>query len=605
MRSADRLPDTVAIEAESHGITYRTINAVANRLAGVLLSLGTQPGDAVCVVSESTSTFVFALLACLRSGTVFAPVDTTLPVYQRTKIISKLKARWLVCDSRSFYEAAAVMKNTAYEAQLICVGQAPEPIVGAIIIDPARADDPGPPPLRTAAEDPGYIYFTSGSTGEPKGILGSSAGIDHFVQWEVRRFELAGTRVSQLVPPSFDAFLRDVCTPLAAGGTICVPPTRKIVGDPMGLLRWLGESRVELVHTVASVFRRVLQLPLQQINLPALRHVLLSGEAVRPADVTNWFEKFGADQLMFNLYGPTETIMVKTCHQIVPADANAAVVPIGLPIQDVELSLLDARGRPVDQGDIGEILIGVPFRLHGYYEDPTGNAAAFRFTTHNGVLYRTGDLGRQRSDGNFEVLGRLDSQIKINGVRVEVGEIENVIASHPAIKEVVVVAQDKEAADHVVLTAYVVVRESFEIAELRAFVRDRLGDFAVPAKIATVPSIIRTYSGKIDRIALARFVAGRGGIRTAYQSPISETESLIVDIWQRLLAVQQVGTRDRFDDWGGDSMFLARLSVSLIERFGIEVPIAALLRSWTVEEQAILVDSIRNASDEEASEEDA
>ncbi|MFI9319368.1 non-ribosomal peptide synthetase [Kitasatospora aureofaciens] len=515
------------------------------------LAEGTGP---VLVACADPVPVVAAILACAATGRAFAPVDTRQPAARWTALLADLRP-------------GTVLADAAGRAALAAAGQGELPLLEAESVTglPWTADHwrglDGP--------DAGYVYFTSGTTGRPKGILGSFEAVAHFLDWEIAEFAITpGTRVSMLTSPGFDAFLRDALVPLCAGGTAVVPaPGAVPVGAALG--DWLTEQRIDLLHCVPTVFRTLRAAGLTAGSLPRLRAALLAGEPVRPADIAWWRGLFGADKELVNLYGPSETTMTKVFRRLTAEDAEAETVPAGCPMPGVEVRVLVA-GRPVTEA-IGEIEIRTPFPLRGYLGGtPGGFAGPDR--------YRTGDLGRLRADGVLEVLGRRDQQVKVHGARVELGEIEDGLRRHPGVADVCA-ALVEETDGEPVLCAYLVA-EGVTDEELRGHAAETLPAAARPALYLRLSAIPRTLSGKADRRALPSPAAARAG-HTGEQ-PLEGLEAGIAELWRELLHVPSVGRHDDFALLGGDSLGIARLLDGLRTRFGVEVPLRVYVGAPTV-----------------------
>ncbi|MFF2148212.1 AMP-binding protein [Kitasatospora sp. NPDC058190] len=544
--------------------SHRELAELATGLRARLAD-GTGP---VLVACADPVPVVAAILACAAVGRPFAPVDTRQPAARWTALLEDLRP-------------GTVLADAAGRSALAAAGQDELPLLAAESVTtlPWEADGW----RGVGGPDAGYVYFTSGTTGRPKGIRGSFEAVAHFLDWEIAEFGVApGTRVSMLTSPGFDAFLRDALVPLCAGGTAVVPAPGAIpVGAALG--RWLTEQRIELLHCVPTVFRTLRAAGLSADSLPHLRAVLLAGEPIRPADIAWWRALFAADKELVNLYGPSETTMTKVFRRLTAEDAEAETVPAGRPMPGVEVSVL-AGGRPVTEA-IGEIEIRTPFPLCGYLGEARGGFVA-------ADRYRTGDLGRLRADGTLEVLGRRDQQVKVNGARVELGEIEDLLRRHPAVADVCA-ALVEEADGEPVLCAYLVAGDVTD-EELRAHAAEGLPAAARPALYLRLPAIPRTLSGKADRRALPSLAAARAD-HTGEQ-PLEGLEAEIAELWRELLHVPSVGRHDDFALLGGDSLGIARLLDGLRTRFGVEVPLRVYVGAPTVAGLAAAVTAGRDGA---------
>lgn len=486
-------PGNVAIRTRSREVTYAglAMRAECHRDEFSRIT-GASPVLIACADRIET---VAALLAAMAVGRAFAPVSVLTPPPRLAAMLDELDPQIIVVDETG---DTALRKAADGDPRLLRgrrVIRTRDPAgASAKPFDPAQFDPARWEPA--AGPDRGYVYFTSGTSGRPKGVMGSLEAIAHFVDWEIAELGVTpGTRVSSLTSPGFDAFLRDALVPLCSGGSMCVAPRTAQAGP--GLARWLESSGVRLLHCVPTVFRTLRPLDLTGRSLPELRTVLLAGETVRASDVRWWRGLFGDRKELVNLYGSSETTMGKVFHRITAADETADRVPVGTPMPGVSVRVLGAAKT----GDAGEIEISVPFRLHGYLTGRTGG-----FDPADPHRYRTGDLGRLREDGALEVLGRRDRQVKLRGWRIELDDVTNVLLGHPAVHDVHVTVEGEETGDagrtedsRAVLRAYVVSTGGGDERELLRFARGRLPLAMVPDEFVLVDVLPRTLNGKVDQ----------------------------------------------------------------------------------------------------------
>ncbi len=572
-RAAQAHGPAVATEGGGSSLTYAELDARSDDLARLLVARGAPRGAPVAVLGEHPAQTVTAMLGVFKAGCAFVPLAPNLPRSRLDAIFGIVQPAWMVAGEGLLDHPAATLPAGGIVLPLSADGRCGCAPAGS----DADLPEPGGP------DDMGYVYFTSGSTGRPKGIAGRHKGLDHFVDWEIRTLGLgAGTRVSQLTTPNYDPFLRDVWVPLCAGGTTVAPPGRDTLLDARALVDWVDGARLEVVHCVPSLFRLLLEGGIAADRFPALRHVLLAGEALLPSDVRRWMDVFGERIQLVNLYGATETTMVKFAHFVRRADADRRTVPIGKPMEGAAAVVLDDSGRPAARGSIGEIYVRTPFRSLGYLGDPERTAEVFVPNPLTGnaddVVYRTGDYGRMLEDGSLEFVGRRDQQVKIRGVRVELAEVENALCGHPAVRDAAVI--DREHADGTrYLCAYLVGGEVPETGELRAWLGESLAEELVPSAFVTVDALPRTPTGKVDRAALAApgTVAAR-----AFVAPRNPAEQALAAIWGEVLELEQVGIHDNFFELGGHSLLATRAVARAREAFGIKLPLRTLFELPTV-----------------------
>ena len=390
-----------------------------------------------------------------------------------------------------------------------------------------------------------YIFFTSGSTGQPKGIAGRLRAIDHFVRWELEKFaNPSRPRVSQLISPGFDAFLRDVFVPLCSGGTICIPPD-EVRAMPGELVKWLRSERINLIHTVPSVFRAVMENLSIPGYLKELKTVLLAGEPLFPSDVEKWFQMMGEEAKLVNLYGPSETTMTKFFHVVEKADRERTSVPIGKPMEGARALLLDENLKPSPNGDCGRDLYSHALQVTWILWQSGINQSVFIPNPFSNdpkdLIYRTGDFARSLPNGDVEFVGRRDGQVKIRGVRVELGEVESYLRSSDLVKDCAVV-ECHEPTGPEYLCAYVVLKQNTNRDLIRTWLFSRLPEAAVPSIIVELQDLPRLPNGKIDEKALPDpHVQNdtQGRARTP-------TESALCSIWAEVLKLDHVGYSTTF-----------------------------------------------------------
>jgi amino acid adenylation domain-containing protein len=579
---AEGAPGRTAIESGDLRITYAELEAHANGLAAWLLGSGAPRGTRVAVLAEDPLTVIPALLAILKIGGVFVPLDPLLPERRLARMAGEAALGWLLVEP-AFAGLGERLAAAAGQPRLGLLDEAAAALAGA------------PPPVVHHPDDPCYLYFTSGSTGAPKAIVGRLKGIDHFIRWEISTLGLeAGTRVSQLTIPTHDPFLRDVFVPLCARGTVFVPPDRTARLDPGRLVAWLDHSDVQLVHAIPSLLRALLGERLHPAMFPGLRWMLLAGEPLLPADARRFSGVFGDRIELVNLYGPTETTLAKLFHRVRPEDLERPSIPIGKPIPGARAVVVDDGGAICPPGVAGEIYIRTPFRSLGYFGRPDLTREVFvpNPFSHDpeDVVYKTGDLGRVRDDGAIEFLGRRDHQVKIRGVRVEPAETESALREHEQVRDAVVVAREDGDAG-CSLCAYVVTAGEATAAALRDFLARSLPEVMIPAAIVHLDRLPRTPTGKVDRAALPP----PGEPAPAFLAPRTPTEELLAVLWQQLLGRDRVGAGDDFFALGGHSLLALQVLSRVRERFGVEIALGDLLRRRVLSALAARIDEVRRA----------
>jgi amino acid adenylation domain-containing protein len=569
-----------AIEYGNQRMTYHALEAKSNRLANFLLASGASRGAIVALMLDDPVEIIAAMLGTMKAGCAFVPLDPRSPESRLETMISQVAPKWFLTESGflSSLESSALLNSCG------CVVR---------VEDYSGFPDIQNPEVEMEPDDMCYVFFTSGSTGRPKGIAGRLKGIDHFIRWELRALALGeGVRVSNLTSASFDAVLRDIFVPLCAGGTVCVPPTRDTILDARKLIDWIDIEEINVVHCVPSLFRSILNEPLNRNYFSSLKYILMAGESILPSDLRKWFSVYDDRIQLVNLYGPSETTMTKFCYFVKPADKDRERIPIGQPIPGAAAVIVDAEGRSCPPGLIGEIYIRTPFRSLGYFNQPELTKAVFvpnPFSADpNDIVYKTGDLGRIRADGDFEFLGRRDQQVKIRGVRVELGEIENIVLAHESVMDACVVDRE-DAAGGKILAAYVVpAHQHFDPIVLRDHLLEFLPLEIVPSAFVTISDLPRTLSGKVDRKALPT-PNQAGNLDVSYVAPRTPFEEMLVDIWSEVLGIKGIGVEHNFFELGGHSLLVFQITSRVRDAFGVELPLRSLFEGPTIALQSLAI----------------
>jgi amino acid adenylation domain-containing protein/non-ribosomal peptide synthase protein (TIGR01720 family) len=544
-----RTPDAVAVLADGESLTFAELDARANRLARVLAARGAGPERIVALALPRSVEIVVAQLAVLKTGAAYLPID---PDYPAERIAFMLG------------DAAPVVVVTRPGTRL--------PAADVLTLDDVDEHLPAGPLARTAAlTAPAYVIYTSGSTGTPKGVVVTHAGLASFSGAEIAHFGVRpGDRVLQFSSPSFDASVLELCMALPAGAALVVPPPGPLLGDQLaGVLRDRGVTHA-LIPPVAMA-------SVPDVALPALRTLVVGGEACTADLVARW----APGRRMINAYGPTEVTVVATWSD--PLEPGVTP-PIGRPIRNTRVRVLDAALRPVPIGVPGELYVSGAGLARGYLDRPGLTASRFLadpFGAPGSRMYRTGDLVRWRAGGTLEFLGRADDQVKIRGFRIEPGEIAAVLRAHPDVRDAAVLAVDQR------LVAYVVTAPA-AVAAVREHVAATLPGHLVPAAFVPLDALPLTTNGKLDRRALPEPAAPEAG--ADYAAPETETEEVLAAIWAEALGIDRVGVEDNFFALGGDSVRSLRITSMTKSAFDVELTPKDVLAAGTVLALAELVE---------------
>ncbi|MFD3582413.1 amino acid adenylation domain-containing protein [Streptomyces sp. NPDC058683] len=556
-------------------LSYRQLDHRADRLARRLRSAGIGPESRVGVCLQRGPELLVTLLGVLKAGGAYVPLDPDHPAERLAYLLADSAVSVVVTDgllARGF---------AAYSGTVL-------------LADEAAAEDsetagPGRHDRSVAPVGPGnaaYVMYTSGSTGRPKGVVVPHAGVVNRLRWAQEWFPLAvGDRVLHKTPFSFDVSVPELFWPLANGGAVVMarPGGHR---DPRYLARTMAEHRITTVSFVPSMLRAFLAEPVQP--LPSLRRILCSGEALTADLVSAAHQRLGCE--VYNLYGPTETSVEVTGTLCAPGES----VTIGRAVPGVTALVLDEELRLVPDMMEGQLCLAGIQLARGYHGRPGLTAERFMPHPYADVpgerIYLTGDLVRRRPDGAIEYLGRIDRQVKIRGNRVELGEIESVLMSEPAVAAAALVA-DRESDGGTRLTAHVVpAGETVDIAALRGRLAARLPDYMVPTVWSVLAALPLTTSGKVDRKALPDPGSGRPDLAGAYLAPRTETERQLVAVWEDVLGRTPVGVRDGFLDLGGHSLAATMICARVRRALDCELTVEDLLTAPTVEELAAVVD---------------
>ncbi|MFF0161141.1 amino acid adenylation domain-containing protein [Streptomyces sp. NPDC005263] len=579
-------PDAVAVVDGAREISYAELDTRANRLAHRLRGLGVGPGSVVGVCLPRTAELVGTLLAVWRAGAGYLPLDPAQP---------PLRSSWML------QAAGAAYVVTDHDSAQVAAGSGAQPLVLAELTD-TSADLPGHPPVSDAGpQDVAYVIYTSGSTGQPKGVVVSNAGIANRIAWATGTHGLgADDRLLHKTAITFDAHVWEVFAPLVSGGTVVLAP-EGAERDAAALLRTVAEQRITVLQVVPSVLRLLAEETGWQ-DCGALRLLFSAGEPLQAELAQRVLRRAvgregRAELEIWNTYGPTECAIDVTAHRFDPAQLSGPV-PIGRPIGGMRVLVADAGGTPVGVGSPGELYAGGVGVARGYLGSPEQTADRFvpdPFAKDGSRLYRTGDKVRWRRDGVLEYLGRIDHQVKVNGVRIEPGEIESALSAHPRVNGAVVTAFTTPDGDKR-LAGYVTSDSDDIVAGLRAFLQERLPDTHIPAVFIRLDAFPLTSNGKADRAALPSPEPAAGPGRPAFRAPVTEAQKLVAEAWQKLLKTARVGLDDDFFGLGGTSLQLTRLASQLRAATGQKIQLRGLFTATTVEAQAQLIAPTRETT---------
>ncbi|MBD1909176.1 amino acid adenylation domain-containing protein [Leptolyngbya sp. FACHB-16] len=574
-----RSPQAIALEFSGQSLTYQALDEQANQLAHYLQGLGVGPDVLVGVCFERSLEMIIAILGVLKAGGAYVPLDPAYPT-----------------ERLAFMLGNAGVSVLLTQSHLLGCFPAPKAVVVCLEENAAIArQSTTKPHTPVTPEHLAYVIYTSGSTGKPKGVAMPHRPLLNLISWQAEHSIVTTGKTLQFSPISFDVSFQEIFSTLAVGGTL-VLVTEEMRRDPLNLLRSLEQMKIERLFLPFVALQQLAEVA-QGVGIApsSLREVITAGEQLRitPA-IAHWFGQLPHCSL-HNHYGPSESHVVTAFHLTGSPSDWALLPPIGKPISNTQIHLLDAQHQPVAVGEPGEIYIGGMCLAHGYLH--RSDVTAERFITSTVLkerLYKTGDLARYLPDGNLEYLGRLDQQVKIRGYRIEPGEIEAVLEQHPAVRAAVVGVYVDATGDQQ-LVGYVVPQETVVqsqlVRELRQFLQAQLPAYMVPGAIACLDHLPLTPSGKVDRqrLPIPDLTAD-----LTVAAPETPMQALLAEIWEEVLGLKQVGIHHSFLDLGGHSLRAIQVVSRIRDRLHIELPLRCLFESPTI---AQLAEQLETAQD--------
>jgi amino acid adenylation domain-containing protein len=554
----ERSPDAVALVYEDVEMTYRELNSRSNRLAHYLMKAGVGPEIMVGLYMERSLEMVIAIYGVIKAGGAYVPLDPEYPpdriafMIEDTNVPVLLTQQHLVA---SLHEQRSKIISLDSEWDII-----------------AR-ESPENPRIEATPENMAYVIYTSGSTGKPKGVINEHRGIVNRLLWMQEEYSLTpADMVLQKTPFSFDVSVWEFFWPLQTGACLVVaaPGGHR---DSAYLVKLIADRGITTLHFVPSMLGIFLQEEgVEQCR--SIKRVICSGEALSIELQKRFFERLNTE--LHNLYGPTEAAVDVTYWPCRP-DSDRNTVPIGYPVANTQMYVLDAGLNPVPQGCVGELHIGGIQVARGYLNRPELTAKRFicdPFATDpNARLYKTGDLARYLPDGSIEYLGRTDFQIKIRGLRVELGEIEARLEELDAIQKCVVVMREDRPGDQRLVAYYVIKPDrNVEVSDLRNSLRDCLPDYMIPSVFEPMDTLPLTSSGKVNRLALPRPSRSRAEIGAQeLDQDLTETEKLLAEIWKEVLGIESLSVHDNFFELGGHSLLSIQVIAQIEKRTGVRI----------------------------------
>jgi aspartate racemase len=577
----ERTPDAVAVVESGRRLTYRELNARANRLAAYLNKRGAGPEVPVAICLKPSMDLMVGLLGVLKAGAACLPLDSNYPAERLEHMLADTQAPLLLTQEGLLPHVNNLSETIDLPAKWEAIDQ-----------ESSDRWESGVTPKNLA-----YIIYTSGSTGKPRGVLLTHAGlVNHHIAVQ-KLYDLESSdRVLQFSSISFDISWEEIFPTWIAGATLVL----RTEATPLGardFVHWLAEQGVTVLDLPTAYWHELVH-QLSDLNQPmpaTMRLVIVGGERASARVLAAWNQLVAGRIRWINTYGPSEASIIATAYE--PGSDSAMegpTVPIGRPIANTQVYLLDRDLNPVPEGMSGELHIGGVGLARGYLNHPQLSAEKFIINPFSSDpsarLYKTGDIARYSPNGEIEFLGRFDEQVKIRGFRVEIGEVESALARHPGVHGPVVVARDVGASNQQ-LVAYVVPngKPGPSVSELRNFLREKLPDYMIPSTFVTLDSLPLTPNGKVDKKSLPEpklVEAGRDEKRKAPHDPL---QAQLAQIWESVLGKRPIGVDDNFFELGGHSLLAVRLMHSMEQALGRRLPITTLFHAPTVEQLAALL----------------
>jgi len=590
---AKNSPSLIAVEDRGQPHTYEDL---AHRSMDVAHALSSALNGSrnVSLFLDRSHDAIATILATAINGGCFCPIDVNLPGKRISSILDHFEPSVIVTTA-ALREKILPLVQGRSDVQLLFVDE----INGLEDYDLNSNSIP----KDVYNEEPLYVYYTSGSTGTPKAIAGKLSGLEHFIEWETGHFKTdETTRVSHLTNLSFDPALRDVFVPLTSGGTCCIPDQSAIL-DPERFGAWVKNSRVNLMHIVPTIFKSWTAALEEGARLDDLKDVLLAGELLRSNDVKRFVEKTPSDVRLTNMYGPTETTLAKFFHHITAEDLNRPLLPVGQPINGARAVIVDENGEPVKAGEIGEVSIQTLHASFGYYKNPELTQKMFVLPSEgseNGVVYKTGDLGRDLGNGSYELVGRKDKQVKILGHRIEIGEIEEAILKVDGVNNVAVISREFSSGSSGLLAYFT--PNTPELKDLIiSWLKNDLPAYMIPADAIALDKLPQLPNGKIDRTALAERIWLP---QQSEQAKVwaNDNEEALAKIVENIIGLpaSSVSAQDNFIRLGGDSMRAGELIYKVRKVFGKEIGFNDLMQSENIHALHLKIERAQDSTVSEA-----
>jgi tyrocidine synthetase III len=592
-------PDHIAAEGYGISLTYSMLNAFANQLAHQLIAETQTTGASVGVYAGGGPLQVTMLLATFKSAGVYIPMLPDQPLNRLLQAIRENNINVMLTSAEHYNSLLQLLANNTTPVKTIIIANisgdrlvmnvshlAENGYADAVAVNALQRENPD---LAYSDDSSAYVFYTSGSTGASKGIVGFHTALSHYIHWHKQEWSVDATfRISQLAPMTFDACLKDILTALSAGATVCMPAA-EIKSNTILLVEWLRHEKITMLQTVPSLFRMI-TLALEETGEPLadLRYVVLAGERLYGRDVTKWMEVNGTQARLSNLYGLTETTILKTCYHIDNWSWSAGeVLPVGFPISNTLVAVIN-NGSLCVGGEIGEVYIKSPFISKGYLNKELNEQSLVQNPLEDqkqDLVWRTGDIGRYRDDNSLEILGRRDEQVKINGVRIELQQVRVALLEIPGILATELVVHTNEDFTQELICYYT--GTCYTTEQLREKLSSELSATMLPGYFVWLPAFPLNMNGKVDRKALPR--PQEMLVRAGFEEPLPGIEQELAMIWTKVLGVEQIGRTDNFFNVGGSSLKAIQVVSKVYKELNVQLTIAEIFSQPVLADMAALI----------------
>ena len=562
-----RYPDRLAVETDQGSLSYQELNRCANRVSHAILAQACKSDEPVALLFKQGVSLIVAGLGVLKAGKAYVPLDYSMPPAKATHILNDFEPRLILTDKHNFALARELASG-------------PAKVLNVDALDAQLAEtDPG---LRISPDDLAYIHYTSGSTGEPKGVVENHRNEIHNIMTNTNALRISPNDRISLVRANNVGATRDTLLALLNGAALFPLDIKESLTD---LAPWLLQKDITVFTCVTSIFRHAVKNLSETEQFPRLRLIHVGGEAISKADVDLYRKHFSDECLFVSRLGLSETETLTYYFINKQTEIKGDRVPVGYPLEGNDILLLDEEGREIGPNQVGEIAVKSRYLALGYWRQPELTRAKFVTDPKGGPdrVYLTGDLGYRLPDGCLVHVGRKDFQVKIRGYKVEVPAVEIALLELPGIKQAVVLPRE-ELPGTTRLVAYIVVEPGRRptMSQLQRSLRDKLPDYMRPSSFVVLDNLPLTANGKVDRKALPPPADSRSGLDTPYVAASTPLEKALVYLWGEIMGLESIGIRDDFSELGGDSLLAAQISSKINALFPLKRPLVSLFEAPTV-----------------------